>query len=155
WCVKGMVALEPPDIQRPELIGMNLGVFLFAALTAGATSMLFGLAPALAVSGIDLNLALKSGGGASAARMRSRQLLIAVEVGLAFVLLFGAGLMMKSFRELVATGVGFRTSHLMTVDVELPETRYPDAARRGRFYVQLLERVRALGGVRAAAVADN
>jgi putative ABC transport system permease protein len=155
WCVKGIVALEPPDIQRPELIGMNLGVFLFGAAAAVATSVLFGLAPALAVAGIDLNLALKSGAGASAARMRSRQLLIAVEVALAFVLLSGAGLMIRSFRELVATGVGFRTSHLMTVDVELPETRYPDAARRSRFYVQLLERVRALGGIRTAAVVDN
>src|SRR5262249_40035623 len=101
WCIKGMLALQPPDIHRPELIAIHRPVFLLAAAAATATSVLFGLAPAVAASRTDLNTALKAGGagGASAARLRSRQLLIAAEVALALVLLAGAGLMIRSFRE--------------------------------------------------------
>jgi putative ABC transport system permease protein len=154
--IKLMLRAEPPDLQRPELIDLNLSVFLFAAAAAVLTTVLFGLAPAIAVSGTDLNIALKTGGGgASAARLRSRQLLITIEVALALVLMSGAGLMIRSFRELIETGIGFDTRHMITADVELPEKRYPDAARQARFFRDLTERVRALSGVRAAAITDN
>ena len=87
-----MLKLEPPDIQRPELIEINLPVFAFAAAVSILTTLVFGLAPAIAASRSDLNSALKAGGawGASAARVRSRQFLIAVEVAMALVLVAGA-----------------------------------------------------------------
>jgi putative ABC transport system permease protein len=119
--------------------------------------LLVGLAPAIAVSRAELNSALKSGGawGASAARVRSRQFLIAVEVALALMLVAGAGLMLRSFNELVSTGIGFGTSRLGAVDIDLPNTRYPDGASQSRFFRAVMERVRAIPGVTAAEVVDN
>ena len=157
WCIKLMLALEPPDIQRPELIGIDLPVFAFAAFASIVTTLLFGLAPSIAVSRADLSSALKSGGGwgVSAARVRSRQFLIVVEVALALMLLAGAGLMARSFRELITTGIGFQTAHLNTVDIALPEKRYADDAARSRFFRAVLDRARAVPGVTAAAVIDN
>ena len=157
WCIKLMLALEPPDIQRPELIGIDLPVFAFAAFASILTTLLFGLAPSIAASRADLSSALKSGGGwgVSAARVRSRQFLIVVEVALALMLLAGAGLMARSFRELITTGIGFQTAHLNTVDIALPEKRYADDAARSRFFRALLDRARAVPGVTAAAVIDN
>ena len=140
---------KPDDIQRPELIAINLPVIGFAAAASILTALLFGLGPAISVSRADLTGALKSGGwGASAARSWSRQCLIAVEVGLALTLATGAGLMIRSFHELAATGIGFETAHLSTIDVDLPGKRYADDAGRSRFFRILIERARALQGRR-------
>lgn len=156
WCIKLMLALEPPDIQRPEFIGIDLSVFAFAAFASVLTTLLFGLAPSIAASRQDLTAALKAGGrGVSAARVRSRQFLIVVEVALALMLLAGAGLMVRSFRELIATGIGFQTAHLNTTDIALPEKRYADDTARSRFFHAVLDRVRVVPGVTAAAVIDN
>ena len=156
WCIKLMLALEPPDIQRPELIGIDLPVFAFAAFASVLTTLLFGLAPSIAVSRQELSSALKAGGrGVSAARVRSRQFLIVVEVALALMLLAGAGLMARSFREMIATGIGFQTAHLHTVDIALPEKRYTDDAARSRFFRTVVDRARTVPGVTAAAVIDN
>ncbi len=157
WCVQGMLALKPPDIQRPELIGINWTVFAFAAALSLLTTLLFGLAPSIAASGADLNATLKSAGGwgGSAARLRSRQFLITIEVALALILVAGAGLMLRSFQELVAEGVGFDTGHLLTLEVSLPPQRYANDESQSRFFRSLLDRVRALPGVGMASMIDN
>jgi putative ABC transport system permease protein len=157
WCIKLMLAFEPPDIQRPELIGINFPVFGFAAGLSVLATLLFGLAPSIAASRADLNSALKAGGGwgGSAARVRSRQFLIAAEVALALIMLAGAGLMLRSFHELVATGIGFQTSHLITADVDLPERHYSEGESESRFFKNLMERVRAIPGVSAVCTVDN
>lgn len=156
WCIKLMLALEPPDIRRPELIGINVSVFAFAACASVLTTLLFGLAPSIAASHTELSAALKAGGwGVSAVRARGRQFLIVVEVALALILLTGAGLMIRSFRELTATGVGFQTAHLSTVDIALPEKRYTTDAARSQFFRALLDRVRTIPEVTGAAAIDN
>ncbi len=157
WCIKLLLAFEPQGIVRPEAIRIDAGVFAFAALASVATTLLFGLAPALAASRQDLNTALKSGGvrGGSAARVRSRQFLIAAEVALALVLVVGAGLMIRSFEALLAVGLGFRTSQVTIADVELPAARYPDPASRSRFFSELMQRARSGPGIEAVAVVDN
>lgn len=155
WALRLMLALKPDDIQRPELIAINLPVFGFAVAAAVVTAVLFGLLPALAVARGDLNVALRSGGwGTSAVRTRSRQFLIVAEIALALVLVTGAGLMIRSFHQVMATGVGFDTDRMVTADVELPKDHYPDGAARARFFGALLERVGALPGVRSAALTD-
>ena len=157
WCVQGMLALNPPDIQRPELIDINWSVFAFAAALSLLTTLLFGLAPSIAASGADLNATLKSAGGwtGSAARLRSRQFLIATEVALALMLVAGAGLMLRSFYELVSEGVGFDTGHLVTLNIGLPAQRYASDESKSRFFHSLLDRVRALPGITMATVVDN
>jgi putative ABC transport system permease protein len=157
WCVQGMLALKPPDIQRPELIDINWSVFAFAAALSLLTTLLFGLAPSIAASDADLNATLKSAGGwgGSAARLRSRQFLIAIEVALALILVAGAGLMLRSFYELMSEGVGFDTGQLVTLNIGLPAQRYASDESKSRFFRGLLERVRALPGVTMATVVDN
>jgi putative ABC transport system permease protein len=157
WCVQGMLALKPPDIQRPELIGIQGTVFAFAAVLSLLTTLLFGLAPAIAASGADLNATLKSAGGwgGSAARLRSRQFLITIEVALALVLVAGAGLMLRSFSALISEGVGFDTGHLLTLEVSLPTQRYASDESKSRFFRSLLDRVRAFPGVGMASVIDD
>jgi putative ABC transport system permease protein len=157
WCIQGMLALKPPDIQRPELIDINWTVFAFAAALSLLTTLLFGLAPSIAASGADLNSALKSAGGwgGSAARVRSRQFLIAIEVALALILVAGAGLMLRSFYELASEGVGFDTEHLVTLEISLPAQRYTSGESQSRFFRSLLDRVRALPGVTMATAVDD
>lgn len=157
WCIKLMLAFKPPDIQRPELIEINLAVFGFCAGLSVLTTLLFGLTPSILASRADLNTALKTAGGwaGSAARLRSRQFLIAAEVALALMLVAAAGLMIRSFRELVETGIGFPTEHLIAANVELPARDYPDGASQSRFFRALMDRVRAIPGVTAVSVVDN
>jgi putative ABC transport system permease protein len=156
WAVKGMLWLEPVDFQRPELIELNLPVFVFTAGVSILTALLFGLAPAVSASRLDLNSAMKSGGwGVASGRSRSRQFLIAAEVAMALVLISGAGLMIRSFREMVNTGIGFKTDRLIAVDIDLPEKSYPTAESRSRFFRELMTRAAATPGVAGASVVDN
>ena len=155
--LKAILALKPPDIQRPELIGIDGTVLVFTSALAVLTAVLCGLAPAIAALRPDIQSALRAGGGwgATAGRKRANQVLIAAEVGLALVLLTGANLMIRSFRNLVAAGIGFQTAHLEIADVNLPEKSYPDDAARARFFRALLDRVRSLPGVTDAALTQN
>jgi putative ABC transport system permease protein len=132
-------------------------VFLFAAAASVFTTVLFGLAPALIASRADLNSELKAAGskGAAAGRTRGRQSLIAIEVALSLALVSGAGLMIRSLREIVSTGIGFETARLATADIDLPQKRYPDDATRSRFFRELIARARSAPGVQDAAVVDN
>jgi putative ABC transport system permease protein len=156
WAVSLMVALKPEDIQRPELISVSLPVFAFAGAATVLTTLLFGLIPSLGDSRADLGATLKSGGwGASAVRVRSRQFLIAVEVALALMLVTGAGLMIRSFREIVATGVGFDTSRITSADIDLPAKSYADGPSQSRFFRSLIERAQSIPGVSGAAVTDT
>jgi putative ABC transport system permease protein len=155
--LKLILALKPPDIQRPELIGIDGTVLAFTAAVAVFTAILCGLAPAIVALRSDIQGALRAGGGwgASAGRKRASQFLIAAEVALAMVLLTGASLMIRSFQNLVATGIGFQTAQLEVADVDLPEKSYPDEASRSRFFRTVLDRVSNLPGVTGAALTDN
>jgi putative ABC transport system permease protein len=157
WGLKLIVAYKPENVMRPELIAINLPVLLFAALAGIATTLLFGLLPSLTASRADLNTALKTGGGggSSAVRLRSRQALIALEVALALVLVTGAGLMIRSFQELLAVGVGFRTERVSLADIDLPANRYRDNVARARFFRELLARAGGMAGIDGAAIVDN
>jgi putative ABC transport system permease protein len=157
WCLKLILALKPPDVQRPELIGLNFAVFAFAAGLTLITTLMFGLIPALIASRGDVNCTLKSGGGwgGSAVRLRGRQFLIGSEIALALMLLTGAGLMIRSFQELVKTGIGFPTGHLVTADVELPARDFTNAAGPALFFRRLLDRVGRIPGVVSAGLIDN
>lgn len=156
WIVEAFQAFAPADVQRPGQTGLSVPVFLFAAAASILTALLFGLMPAMAASRISINAALKSGGrSASAVGARSRQALTIVEVALAMVLLAGAGLLIRSFSNAVRTGIGINVEKLAIVDIDLPETRYADAAARERFLRSVTSGTRAIPGVRSAAIADT
>src|SRR3989441_425691 len=106
----------------------------------------------------DLNETLKEGGRGGTSgpgRHRLRSALAIAEIALALVLLVGAGLMFRSFQRLLSVDPGFRPDHLLTLDVALPETKYPDGARQTEFLRQTLDRLGALPGVTSAAAATT
>ena len=119
--------------------------------------MLFrsGLAPALRASKPDVNDALKDGGSfisASYAQHRLRSALVAAEFTLAFLLLIGSGLLIRSFVRLSNVAPGFEPANVLTISTELANAKYSGNSQRQAFFSQLLDRVRTLPGVRAAAV---
>ncbi len=140
-----------------KLIGVDLRVLTFTFALSTLTGLLFGLAPAMQASKPDLNVALKEGGKSSggSAKRRLRSALIITEVTLSFILLIGAGLMMKSFIRLIAADPGFSADSALTMELTLPRAKYGEAGQRVTFYQQLLEQVESLPGVESAGVVNH
>jgi putative ABC transport system permease protein len=153
WLLAGLLALAPPGIPRIKGVGLNLAVLLFTLSLAALTSVLSGLLPAWQAARTDLHEALKDGVRASAgvARALTRKTLLVVEVGLALVLLVGAGLLVRSMQRVLGVDPGFDPDNLLTMQMRPPTTAYNDARYRA-FYDECLSRVSALPGVRAAAI---
>jgi predicted permease len=117
------------------------------------TAVIFGLAPAFQASRIDLNEALKQGGGRSglnAGGNRLRSVMVVAEVALALVLLVGAGLLIQTFLKLQDQYSSLRPESVLTLRTILSRSKYPEQANRVAFYKQVLEKVRALPGVTSA-----
>jgi len=148
----------PPNISQAQAIAIDGKVLIFTVLVSLVTGLIFGVAPALQASNFNLNDSLKEGGRDSAASSRGnriRGLLVIGEVAVSFLLLIGAGLLINSFLHLRNVDPGFRTDHVLTMRIVLPEVRYPDRTRRAPFYDELIRRVEALPGVTAAAVVTD
>ena len=152
WCFNFLKNLIPVDLSRTVSLTLDLPVLGFAVLISLVSSFLFGMAPALQVSKLHLNQVLKEGGRGSAGPRRRifRNLLVIGEVALSLMLLVGSGLLLESFARLRGLDPGFRADHVLTVRLEVPRTRYGDFARRSEFFERVLERVRALPGVKVA-----
>jgi len=154
WGTKALVALSPAYIPRVETVGIDHQVVVFLFGVTALTAIAFGLAPAMRAAAANLSGALKEGGRGgtdSARRGRLRSVLVASEFALAFMLLIGAGLMIRSFYALQAVDPGFDPHNVvsMTVSVTGSPEGLPD--RRPLFYRQLVEHVRTLPGVVSAA----
>jgi len=131
------------------IFSMDFTVFAFLAGICVLTGVLFGLAPALQVSRTNVNEILKEGGRSNSAGSRVRWMtgtMVVLEIALTLVLLVGAGLMVRSFLKLYTLDMGFNGDHLMAMRLELPSTKYPDAAARRAFYDRLAPRLASLPG---------
>jgi putative ABC transport system permease protein len=158
WSLDLLVSLKPANLPRLAEIGVNRTVFLFTLAVSVVTGLLFGVAPALQVSRMDLNEGLKEssrGGTDSPRRHRMRALLVISEVALSLVLLVGAGLMIRSFSRLLAVDPGFKADHVITSFVSLPHSKYPKWQDQSAFFNRLLERLRNVPGVSAAGVVTD
>ena len=148
----------PPDISLAGGISIDAKVLLFTLVVSALTGLVFGLAPAFHAVHSNLNETLKETGRDSAAGVRGnrlRNILVVAEVAVSFILLIGAGLLINSFMHLRNLNPGFRIDHLLTMKVELSETKYPDKERRAAFFDELTRRVKSLPGVESVAVGDN
>jgi putative ABC transport system permease protein len=145
----------PSDLihgARPSINAWVMGFSLFVSIAA---SMLFGIAPALETSRIDLTEALKEGSrGSTVGRRLLRESMVAFEVCASLVLLIGAGLLVRSFVRLEHTSPGFQSEKVLTAFVSLPVAQYREPSQRAAFARSVLERVRAIPGVRSAATID-
>ncbi|HEV8145128.1 MAG TPA: ABC transporter permease [Bryobacteraceae bacterium] len=134
---------------------MDYRVFAyFAAITIG-TGILFGLAPALRLSKLDVNTALKEGGRGSSGAGRGKYLagfLVVTEMALAVVLLAGAGLMIRSFLNIYRAQVGVNSADVLTMRINLPEAKYAKTDQRIAFYDRLATRLAAIPGVQTASI---
>jgi len=154
WGVDGLLALAGNYLPRAGEVTLDWRVAGFTLLLSVLTGVAFGMAPALQVSKTDVQEALKEGGnaGSSQRRNRLRSLLVVAEVASALVLLVGAGLLIKSFMRLQEVETGMRPENVLTLAISLPEAKYTKPEMAAEFYGRVLDRVKALPGVEAAAV---
>jgi putative ABC transport system permease protein len=155
--IRLLVALVPADLWGGLLqqipIGLDATVLAFTLLLSGVTGILFGLAPALSASRVDLSDPLKEGGKNRSARARG--LLVAAEVALAVILLIGAGLLLRSFLRLQSVDPGFVPERVLTLGFDLPRSAYSEPTKQRFFFEELSRRAAALPGVESAAVAGS
>jgi predicted permease len=144
--------LIPADLSRTVSIHLDLPVLAFAILISLVSTFVFGLAPALQTSKIDVSESLKEGGraGIGARRKTLGNLLVICEIALSLMLLVGSGLLLESFANLRRLDPGFRSDHVLTARIDVPETRYRNFLNRTQLFQTVLERVRALPGVERA-----
>lgn len=151
-------AVPPGTLPRQQEVGVNAMVLLFSAAVSIAAAMLAALFPALQASRGDVNEALQEGGRTGTAGRkgnRTRTALVVAEVALAFVLLTGAGLMLRSFERLLTQDAGFDPSHLLTMNISVSGTRQADPSRRASFYQEALERIARLPGTVAVGAVNH
>jgi len=146
-----LAGLAPVQVLDPERLRVDGTVLLFTLLVALAVGLLCGLVPALRASRQDLRTALSAGGRGATEGRRGMRALIAAEVAVAFVLLVGAGLLLRSAWRLGTVDPGFQPRGVTVLRFAmggLPSSRYNDPEWRSRFFRQLLERSAAMPGVR-------
>jgi putative ABC transport system permease protein len=145
----------PADLIHGASPSINAWVMGFSLFVSIAASVLFGLAPALETSRIDLAEALKEGSrGSTTGRRLLRESMVAFEVCASLMLLIGAGLLVRSFVRLERTSPGFRSENVLTAFVSLPVAEYREPSQRANFARLVLERVRTIPGVRSASTID-
>ncbi len=152
--VRGLVALSPANLPGIDKVGVDLTVLLFALGLSLLSTVLFGLVPALHTSRLDLSDALKQGGAkatASRASSRFRAALVVTEVALSVILLAAAGLLVRSFQALQHVDLGFTTDRVLVAYTDYAVNNDLEIRIRSELYADLLDRLRAVPGVSAAA----
>jgi predicted permease len=157
WGLSLLIAAGPKNIPRLHEIGTDLQVLSFALGVSVITGLLFGLAPALRASKVDLNESLKAGGkvsGTGLGRQLLRNGLVTAEIALALVLLIGAGLLIDSFVRLIRVETGFEPKNVLTMKITLPTYSYRGGYEINGFFRRAVEQVRTLPNVQAAALVN-
>ena len=153
--VQGVLALAPADLPRLDEMQMDPTVVVFALGLSLVSTVIFGLVPAVQASRLDLSDGLKQGGSkatASKAGSRLRSTMVVAEVALSVVLLVAAGLLLRSFQALQYVDLGFSTDRVLVAftEYEVGDDQ-ADIAARSRFFADVLDRLRSVPGVSAAA----
>jgi len=151
-----LVSLRPSNIPRLTEITVSPQVLAFALGVSLLTGILFGLVPAIQATRSDPIHALRDSGRAiTPNRARLRATLTVAEVALALVLLVGAGLLLRSFANLLGVNTGFDKRNVVVALVQLPERRYAEKEKRSATFDELTARIRALPGVADAAITTD
>ena len=155
WAVPLLASSVASGLPRAQNIAVEWRVALFALGLTVVTGMLFGLVPAFQAAQLDIRESLneEGRGGTGSVRHRSlRKALVIAEVGLALVLLVGAGLLLRSFSTLTRVSPGFNPENLLVAGLPLSPVTYGEAVVRTSTVERIVERIRALPGVAAAEV---
>jgi putative ABC transport system permease protein len=152
WLTKLLVSISPANTPRFDEIKPDAWVFAFTLGLTVVTGIVFGLAPALQAARVDLNGGLKEGGGKGSGGSRNkrlRSLMMISEIALSFMLLVGAGLLIRSFMRLREVSPGFTSDNLLTMRVSLLSSKYAAGEPRIQLLRQTLERLSTLPGVQS------
>lgn len=152
WGLELLRNFIPRTFPHVGEISLDRSVLFYTVLISVFTGVLFGLAPALRLVGANVPSGLQDGArsGLSLGGRRALRVLVIAEVSFALILLTGAGLMIKSFDQIMRVAPGFRTQSILTMRVTLPESKYPDGTPVTEFYSRLAGRIDALPGVTIA-----
>jgi putative ABC transport system permease protein len=152
--LRGLLAITPTNVPRMDEVALNGTVLAFTAALAILTGLFFGIVPAWHAARTDLNETLKEGGRSGRGgegRHWVRNALVVTEVALALVLLVGAGLMLKSFSNILAADAGINPEGVLTATVVPPATLGNEPEKVRPYIARVLEQVKAIPGVEAAA----
>ena len=158
WGIRMLLAMVPASLPRVDTIALDGRVLLFTVAVSVLTGVVFGIVPALQASSVNLRDALQEtgrGSGDSLRRNRLRSALVSSEFALAFLLMIGAGLMVRTFLALRAVDPGFRPHHLLSAVVSLAGSEEAQPQKRFAFYEQVLQRVSALPGVESVSAINH
>ena len=156
WGNSLLISLIPADVPRIHEINVDGRILAFTLFVSCLTGLVFGLAPALQSSKLDLNESLKEGLRGTTAGLRQnrlRSLLVVSEVAMALVVLISAALLIKSFVRLLEVKPGFNPANVLTMDIQLPNlppSRYASDDEQTAFFQQLMDRLKTLPGVESA-----
>ena len=154
--VSTLLSIDPDAVPRASNVDLDGTVVAFTLAVSVLTALLFGWIPALRVSRVGLAGTLhegRRGSGSGPRGSRAQGLLVASQMAMAVVLLTGAGLMVQTLAKLLQVDPGFQTENVLTLRVSTPSATYPDPESVVLFYEELLDRVRAIPGVRSAGAA--
>ena len=156
WGVDVLLSVVPMELPAFVHVTMDVKVLLFTLGISVFSGLLFGIIPALQVTGTSLNETLKEGGRTNApGRHNSRRALVVSEIALAMILLVGAGLMIKSFVRVLQADPGFNTQHTLKADLSLPASKYKDEAKMKAVFREIPERLQRIPGVTAAGLVST
>jgi len=150
--------LPKGSMPRQNELGLDGVAVAFTVVLSLVCGALSGLIPAWQSAGYDVNDALKQGGRsgtASGGALRTRSLLIACEMAVAFLLLTGGGLLLHSFARLLSLDPGFAPHHLLTMEVSVAGTAQSPAPRRGQFYREAMDHIAAIPGVKSVSAINH
>jgi predicted permease len=158
WAIRAVVLRYPAAIPRGEQVGLDWRVVAFTLALTLITGLLVSLIPAWYGARPDLSQALKEAGASttgSAAKLRSQRALVVLEIALSVTLLIGAGLLIRSFFRLRQEAVGFSPDKVLTMQLALPRTRYPDGQQINTFFSELDRRLGSERGIEAAGAINH
>ena len=163
WSIGPMISLIPAELANSTHglrdVNINKQVLLFTLIVSILSGIFFGLAPALIASKINVNEALNDGTsrerGIGFGWRSLRKWLVVAELALAFVLLVGAGLMVRSFTRMLEINPGFKTENVLTMRIDLPASRYSEPNKAASFYQRVLERTAALDGIQSVGAISH
>jgi putative ABC transport system permease protein len=159
WAVATLQAAKSSPLPHANPIQLDITVLAFTIAVSILVGILFGLAPALQVSELNLTEELKSSAqavvGASGGKRVLRDTLVVAEIAASLALLVGAGLLLRSFARLRSAEIGVQTQNVLTMGIALPNAKYNDLVARRAFFDKLLSRMEAVPGVQAASVSTE
>ncbi|HEV2149920.1 MAG TPA: ABC transporter permease [Longimicrobiaceae bacterium] len=158
WGLQLLATLRPPNLLWVETIPIDASVLAFTSALVLLTAVAFGIVPMMQVRHANVQSTLREGGRSGGPDRRgaaTRRVLVVAQVALSLMLLTGAGLLMRSFARLQQVDPGFDPRGVVTMNIALPEAKYPNDTAWINFFDALLPRVAALPGVQSAGAASS